>query len=234
MDRGRVNSINSGGEKMYTADQICNMIDFLVKHIFIQFGGCLFRQIIGIPMGTNCTPLLADLFLYSYESEFLGSLVRSGHRGLARSFNVWYRYTDDLIVFSNKKFMDCVKDIYPSELNVEKANRLDDQANYLYFTFIIGNNNKLYTKLYDKHDDFTLSTFRSCQVTYRLALHMVFTFRSLSDMQDAAHIMMTLDISINSWWTDSFLRAMKQPTEKFFPKMLWQVSRFGCKVSEVC
>ena len=47
------------------------MIEFLIDNIFVQFGGCLFRQVIGIPMGTNCAPLLADLFLYSYENEFL-------------------------------------------------------------------------------------------------------------------------------------------------------------------
>ena len=47
-----------------------------------------------------------------------------------------------------------MSDIYPSELNVEKANRLDDQASYLDLTFIIGKNNRLYTKLYDKRDDF--------------------------------------------------------------------------------
>ena len=116
--------------------------------MFVKFGGCLFRQVIGIPMGTNCTPLLGDRFLYSYESEVLDSLVRSGHREFARSFNL--SYMDDLIVFNNEKF----KDIYPSELNVEKDNRLDDQANYLDLTFIIGNNIRLYTKLYDKRDDF--------------------------------------------------------------------------------
>ena len=54
---------------------------------------------------------------------------------------------------------------------------------------------------------FTLSAFHSCQVTYHLALHMVFTFHSLSDIQDATHFMMTLDIAINSQWTDSFLRV---------------------------
>ena len=107
-------------------------------------------------MGTNCAPLLADLFLYSYESEFLDSLVRSGHRRLARSFNLCYRYMDDLVVFSNKKFIDYLKEIYPSELNVEKANRLDDQANYLDLTFITGNNNRLYAKLFDKRDDFNI------------------------------------------------------------------------------
>ena len=105
-------------------------------------------------MGTDCAPLPTNLFLYSYESEFLDSLVRSGHRRLARSFNLCYRYIDDLIVFNIKKFIDYVKDIYLSELNVEKANRLDDQANYLDLTFIISHNIRLYTKLYDKRDDF--------------------------------------------------------------------------------
>ena len=65
-----------------------------------------FRQVIGIPVGTNCAPLLADLFLYSYENEFLDNMIRSGHRRLARSFNLCYRYMDDLIVFNNKKFLD--------------------------------------------------------------------------------------------------------------------------------
>ena len=80
-------------------------------------------------MGMNCAPLFADLFLHSFESEFLDSLVRSGHRRLARSFNICYKYTDDLIAFSNKIFMDYVKDIPLSELNVEKAHRLDVLAN---------------------------------------------------------------------------------------------------------
>ena len=61
------------------------MIDFLADNIFGKFGGCLFRQVTGISMGTNCAPLLADLFLYAYESEFLDSLVGSGHKKLARS-----------------------------------------------------------------------------------------------------------------------------------------------------
>ena len=99
------------------------MIEFLIDNIFVQFGGRLFRQVIGIPMGTNCAPLLADLFLYSYENEFLDNMIRSGHRRLARSFNLCYRYIDDLIVFNNKKFLDYLKEIYPSQLTVEKANK---------------------------------------------------------------------------------------------------------------
>ena len=146
--------INGGEDNMYTADNICKMIEFLIDNIFVQFGGRLFSQVIGIPMGTNCAPLLADLFLYSYENEFLDNMIRSGHRRLARSFNLCYRYIDDLIVFNNKKFLDYLKEIYPSQLTVEKANRSDHLADYLDLTFIIDSGGKLSTRLYDKRDDF--------------------------------------------------------------------------------
>ena len=63
-------------------------------------------------MGTNCAPLLADLFLYSYENEFLDNMIRSVQKRLARSISLCYRYTDDLIVFTNKKFSDCLKKIH--------------------------------------------------------------------------------------------------------------------------
>ena len=58
------------GDNMYTTDNIFQMIEFLIDNIFVQFEGCLLRLVIGILMGTNCAPLLADLFLYSYENEF--------------------------------------------------------------------------------------------------------------------------------------------------------------------
>ena len=61
---------------------------------------------------------------------------------------------DDLIVFNSKKFGDYVKEIYPLQPTVEKANRSDDLADYLDLTFIIGSSNRLYTDLYDKRDDF--------------------------------------------------------------------------------
>ena len=85
-----IDTINPGGDTLYTADQICRMVEFLIDNIFVKFGGCLFRQVIGIPMGTTCAPLLADLFLYSYESEILDNMIRGGHRKLARSFNLCY------------------------------------------------------------------------------------------------------------------------------------------------
>ena len=74
------------GDNKYSANDICKMIEFLVDNIYVRFGGQLFQQMVGIPMGTNCAPLLADLFLYSYENEFLDKLIKEGKRKLARKF----------------------------------------------------------------------------------------------------------------------------------------------------
>ena len=47
---------------------------FLLDNIFIRFGSKLYRQVVEIPMDTNCAPLVADLFLFCYEGEFMMSL----------------------------------------------------------------------------------------------------------------------------------------------------------------
>ena len=70
------------------------MIDLFIGNIFLKFGECLFRQDVGIPMGTNCAPLLADLFLYSYEGDVSDSLIRSDHRRLTGPFNLCYSLLD--------------------------------------------------------------------------------------------------------------------------------------------
>jgi hypothetical protein len=55
---------------------VISMLEFVIDNIFVSFGRTLFQQVVGIPMGTNCAPLPADLFFYSYESEFLQKLVK--------------------------------------------------------------------------------------------------------------------------------------------------------------
>jgi hypothetical protein len=55
----------------YSEVDIKEMLGFLIDNIFVVFGNEIFQQTVGIPMGTNCAPLLADLLLYSYEAEFI-------------------------------------------------------------------------------------------------------------------------------------------------------------------
>ena len=142
------------GDNKYTANDICKMIEFLVDNIYVTFGGQLFQQIIGILMGTNCAPLLAHLFLYSYENEFLDKLIKEGKRKLARKFNLSNRYIDDLIYFNNKRFKEFISDIYPKELTISETTESTSVASYLNLLFIRDNSNNITTKLYDKRDTF--------------------------------------------------------------------------------
>jgi uncharacterized metal-binding protein len=60
----------------------------------------LFQQDVGIPMGTNCAPLLADLFLYSYESEFLQKLVTIiCRRSWYIAAHIWKIYDSKIDIF---------------------------------------------------------------------------------------------------------------------------------------
>ena len=56
------------------------MTEFLMDNVYVVFGGQLFRQIVGIVMGTICAPLLHDSFSYSFENEFLDKLVKEGKK----------------------------------------------------------------------------------------------------------------------------------------------------------
>ena len=130
------------------------MIEFLVDNIHVRFGGQLFWQMVGIPMGTNCAPLLADLFLYSYENELWDKLIKDSKRKVARKFNLSYRYIDDLISFNNKRFKEFISDIYPKELTISETIESTLFASYLDLLFIRDNSNNITTKLYDKRDTF--------------------------------------------------------------------------------
>ena len=95
------------------------MLEFLIDNIFVSFGWILFQQVVGIPMGTNCAPLLADLIFYSYESEFPQKLVKDKKIHEARSFNFTYRHSDDVLCINNYRFAEFLPLIYPPELEVK-------------------------------------------------------------------------------------------------------------------
>ena len=123
-----------------------------MDNIYVRFGGQLFWQMVGIPVGRNCAPLLADLFLYSYENDFLDKLIKKGKRKLARKFNLSYRCIDDLISFSDERFKEFISDIYPKELTISETVESSSIASYLDLLFIRDKSNSIPTKLYDKRD----------------------------------------------------------------------------------
>jgi hypothetical protein len=140
-------------KKLFETD-IFNMLEFLIDNIYVMFGGRVFQQTVGIPMGTNCAPLLTDVFLYSHEADFIQGLLKKNEKKLARSFNFTFRYIDDVLSLNNSRFGDFVDRIYPIELEIKDITDTDRSASYLDLHLDIDSEGWLKTKLYDKRDDF--------------------------------------------------------------------------------
>ena len=104
-------------------------------------------------MGTNCAPLVADLFLICYERDFMMSLSDDKQADVIDAFNTTSRYLDDILDINNVYFDNMVSQIYPSELQLNKANAPDTEAAFLDLHLSI-HNDIVSTKIYDKRDDF--------------------------------------------------------------------------------
>ena len=103
-------------------------------HSYVQFDGMVYQQIVGIPMGTNCAPLIADLFLYCYERDFMSDLQKSKRFDLIDMFNDTSRYLDDIFTIDNPEFEKHIPDIYPAELQLNKANTSNKETSFLDLT----------------------------------------------------------------------------------------------------
>ena len=145
---------HSDSKNKYTEDDIINMLEFLVDNMFVVLGQKVFQQIVGIPMGTKCAPLLADISLYSCEAYFVQSLLSTGKKKLASRFNFTYRYIDDVLSINNPDFENYLGQMYPAELVIKNTTESNSSASYLDLLLSIGRDGQLRTSLYDKRDDF--------------------------------------------------------------------------------
>ena len=101
----------------------------------------------------NCAPLVADLFLFCYERDFMKSLSRENQADINEAFNSTSRYLDHLLNIDNIYFDQMVDRIYPTELQLNRANSSDTEAPFLDLNLCISNGT-VSTKIYDKRDDF--------------------------------------------------------------------------------
>ena len=95
----------------------------------MRFEGIVYQQIVGIPMGSNCAPLIADLLLICYEGDFMSKLYKSKRYDLIEMLNDTSRYLDDIFTIDNPEFEKHIPDIYPTELQLNKASIYFRQRN---------------------------------------------------------------------------------------------------------
>ena len=83
-----------------------------MENIYVQYDGMVYQQIVGIPFCTNCTPLIADLFLYCCKRDFMSELHKSKRHDLIyMMFNDTSRYLDDIFTIDNPEFEKYIPDI---------------------------------------------------------------------------------------------------------------------------
>lgn len=133
-------------------------LKYLMEHCYFTLGDKVFRQAIGIPMGSDPAPFMANLFLYFYESKWIKNLKKENLQK-ARKFRYTFRFIDDLLTINDSNlFLESFKDIYPQELvlNLESSG---DCVTFLDLD-LKNSNGHLNVKLFDKRDNFPFSIVR--------------------------------------------------------------------------
>ena len=158
------------GYHLWSCQNVSDALSFLLDNIYIRFGTKLYRQIVGILLGTNCAPLVADLFLFCYERDFMKDHFSDNQADVIKEFNSTSRYLDDLLNIDNPYFEGMVNQIYPSELQLNKANTSDTVPPFLDLHLSISNG-FVSSKIYDKRDYFDFDIvnfpFLDCDVPRR-------------------------------------------------------------------
>ena len=110
-------------QKFFETD-IINMLVFLIDNIFFSLVNVFFNRR-RHTYGYKLCSLLTDLFLYSYEADFIQGLLEKNERKLARSFHFTFSYIDDVLSLNNFRLGDFVDRIYPIALEIKDTTDTD-------------------------------------------------------------------------------------------------------------
>ena len=161
---------HTGGYKEYTVDKVLQALYFVLHNSFVQFGGHIFQQVKGIPMGGNASPFIADLYLSWCEFLYMKYLSKTDI-DLAVKFEFNSRYLDDIGVINYIGFSDIAKKIYHSTLVLEKSDHSSRWDTFLDLHIRIVDN-KFIIGIYHKVDDFSFDVisfpFPESNVQYSL------------------------------------------------------------------
>ena len=133
-----------------TCDSLVHLMEWLIDNTYVVVGNQVLQQTIGIPMGTDCAPFLANLFLFAYEFRYLNNLLKEKNFTVLYKFYRCARYIDDLFPVNNNKFLASHKyDIYPKELDLTSDDKDDQNVHFLDLDILITGYGFSY-RIYDK------------------------------------------------------------------------------------
>ena len=129
-----------------------DILEFILDNIFVKYGRKVFKQVVGIPIGLDSGQDIANLLLFSYESDYVEKTSKQD-MVLARKFNLCSRYIDDLFVGNFPTFKEHIYKIYPRELEIKLESNNIKEVSYLDL-MIKSEGGILDFSIYDKRDDF--------------------------------------------------------------------------------
>ena len=134
-------------------------LEYVIQNCYFSIGSHVFKQIIGIPMGSDPAPYFANLFLFYFEMNWMNKLKKENFVA-TRKYSNTFRFIDDLITINNgHHFENNIRSIYPPELELKKENTDYTSANFLDLNIKI-QDSKFKTSLYDKRDNFNFDIVR--------------------------------------------------------------------------
>ena len=145
--------------QMYSKLSIKTLLEFIIDNAYFQVGDKIFKQIIGIPMGSDPAPFIANLFLYVYENRYMNGLKKSD-LSRARNLRHVFRFIDDLIAINdNDEFLKSYKEIYPQQMELKVENQGTIKASHLDLDLEI-KDRVFISRLYDKREAFKFDVVR--------------------------------------------------------------------------
>ena len=139
----------------FDQDSLKDAIRFILVNSYFSIGNLFFHQMIGVPIGVDCGPDIANLSLFYYEYQYISNLLRRNYKRALR-YNGCFRLMDDISCLNlDGVFLEDVSVIYPSSLELKKENVGNESANILDLTITLNSNHDGFCyKLYDKRDAF--------------------------------------------------------------------------------
>ena len=160
------NAKNSN-HNIFDRNQVIRLLEFIVDNSFIKYKGKIFRQHIGIPMGIDPAPFMANLFLHFYENKYINNLVTNGNIKEAGVLKNTFRYLDDLLsIDDNMYFIDVISNIYPNELKLSSTNSLNPKSTEFLDLDLSIVNGKIHSKVFDKRRQFPFKVINFPDMKY--------------------------------------------------------------------
>ena len=142
--------------ELFNKPTLMDHVKFIIENTYVANSlKHIYQQKIGIPMGTNCAPELANLVLYVMESTYIDNLVSTNRIKEAINLRYTRRYIDDIIVFNTDPIPMTAYD------NLQYTEQTEDDGSVIFLgAKLQKRSNRLEISLFDKAKEWSFNVLK--------------------------------------------------------------------------